>query len=121
MFAVFGINQAKARAMAIKKTPKTTGRGAALRQLTPEEYQEALNAATEKYMQQMKPVILSGEFSTPSTCSEFMALAAKGGASRLSVMIKAPVQTKDKKGRAKITKRWLPYDSGKDYLAGITL
>ncbi|MDP2715508.1 hypothetical protein [Rheinheimera sp.] len=121
MFAVFGINQAKARAMAIKKTPKTTGKGDSLRQLTPAEYQEALNAATEKYMQQMKPVILSGEFSTPSTCGEFIYLASKGGASRLTVMIKAPVETKDKKGRKKITKRWMPYDSSKDYTAGITL
>lgn len=121
MFAVFCINHAKARAMAIKKTPKTTGKGKALRQLTPDEYQAALNEATEKYMQQMKPVILSGEFATPSTCTEFMTLAAKGGASRLTVMIKAPVESKDKKGRAKIKKTWMPFDSGKDYTAGIQL
>ncbi|MBU2113684.1 MAG: hypothetical protein KKE94_07905 [Gammaproteobacteria bacterium] len=121
MFAVFGINQAKAREMAIKKTPKTTGKGKALRQLTPEEYQQAINAATEKYMQQMKPVILSGEFCQPSICSEFMALAAKDGASRLQVMIKAPVQSKDKKGRTKIKKTWMAYDSSKDYTADLSL
>ena len=79
MFAVFGINQAKARAMAIKKTPKTTGKGDNLRQLTADEYQALLAANTEKYMQQMKPVILSGEFSTPDTCQQFIAMAVKGG------------------------------------------
>jgi hypothetical protein len=115
MFAVFGINEAKARAIAIKKTPKTTGKGAALRQLTPEEYQALLAANTEKYMQQMKPVILSGEFAQPSVCEQFIAIAQKQGASRLQVMIKAPVQSKDKKGRLKVKKTWMAYDSSKDY------
>lgn len=121
MFAVFGINQAKARAMAIKKTPKTTGKGNTLRQLTADEYQELLSANTEKYLTQMKPVILSGEFSTPDTCQQFIAMAEKQGACRLRVMIKAPVQSKDKKGRTKIKKSWQAYDSNKDYTAGITL
>lgn len=115
MFAVFGINQAKARAMAIKKTPKTTGKGDSLRQLTPAEYQEALNAATEKYMQQMKPVILSGEFCTPETCQQFIEMAVKGGAKRCSVMIKAPVERKTKGGKTRISKSWQKYDSSKDY------
>ena len=121
MFAVFGINHAKARAMAIKKTPKTTGKGKAMRQLTPAEYDEALNAATEKYMAQMKPVILSGEFAQPAVCEQFIAMAKKQGASRLQVMIKAPVQSTDKKGRVKIKKTWMAYDSNKDYTAGIAL
>lgn len=115
MFAVFGINHAKARAMAIKKTPKTTGRGAALRQLTPEEYQEALNAAIEKYMQQMKPVILSGEFATPETCQQFIEMAVKGGANRCVVMIKAPVERKAKGGKTRMSKSWQKYDSTKNY------
>ncbi|MEO3879299.1 hypothetical protein [Rheinheimera fenheensis] len=121
MFAVFGISHAKARAIAIKKTPKTTGKGESLRQLTPAEYEEALNVATEKYMQQMKPVILSGEFSTPAVCDQFIQMATKGGASRLQVMIKAPVQSKDKKGRVKIKKTWMAYDSSKDYTAGLSI
>ena len=79
MFAVFGINEAKARAMAIKKTPKTTGKGETLRQLTPEEYQAALAANTEKYLQKMKPVMLSPEYSMPETCQQFMQMAVKGG------------------------------------------
>lgn len=115
MFAVFGINQAKARAMAIKKTPKTTGIGANLRQLTPEEYQALLDANTEKYMQQMRPVILSGEFATPDTCQQFIAMAVQGGATRCSVMIKAPVERKTKGGKTSISKSWQKYHSGKDY------
>ncbi|MAD75126.1 MAG: hypothetical protein CML20_10110 [Rheinheimera sp.] len=118
MFAVFGISYEKARAKAIKLTKKTTGKGKELRQLTQAEYDEALNAATEKYMQQMKPVILSGEFSQPSVCQQFIAMAAEKGASQLQVMIKAPVQTKDKKGRAKVSKRWMEYSSTKDYTLG---
>lgn len=115
MFAVFGINESKARAMAIKKTAKTTGKGKNLRQLTPDEYQEALNANAEKYMQQMKPVILSSEYSTPSVCNDFIALAKKTGATRLTVMMKAPVESKDKKGRLKIVKRWQEYQAGHNY------
>ncbi|CAM3900109.1 hypothetical protein [Rheinheimera salexigens] len=115
MFAVFGINESKARAMAIKKTAKTTGKGKNLRALTDEEYQAALNANTEKYMQNMKPVILSSEYSTPSVCADFIALAQKAGAKKLEVMIKAPVETKDKKGRAKIVKRWTQYQAGHNY------
>ncbi|MBV2127954.1 hypothetical protein [Arsukibacterium indicum] len=118
MFAVFGISYKKARAKAIKLTKKTTGKGKELRQLTPAEYDEALNAATEKYMQQMKPVILSGEFSQPTICDEFIAMAEKSGAKQLQVMIKAPVQSKDKKGRAKVSKRWMEWDSSKDYTLG---
>ena len=83
MFAVFGINEAKARAMAIKKTPKTTGRGANLRQLTPAEYQEQLAANTEKYLQKMKPVMLSPEYSMPETCQQFIAMAVQGGGNTL--------------------------------------
>lgn len=115
MFAVFVINQRKAREMAIKKTAKTTGKGKTLRQLTPDEYQEALNVATEKFMQQMKPVILSPEYSTPSVCADFITLAEKSGATRLSVMMKAPVESKDKKGRLKIVKRWTQYQTDNNY------
>ena len=115
MFAVFGINEAKARAMAIKKTPKTTGKGKNLRQLTADEYQALLAANTEKYLAQMKPVILSGEFSTPDTCQQFIAMAVKGGATRCSVMIKAPVERKTKGGKTRVSKSWMPYDSSKDY------
>lgn len=115
MFAVFGINETKARQMAIKKTPKTTGKGKQQRALTAEEYEAALAENTARYLQQMKPVILSPEYSTPETCHQFIQMAMQGGATRCAVMIKAPVERKTKTGRTKIGKSWMPYDSSKQY------
>lgn len=79
MFAVFGINETKARAMAVKKTPKTTGKGKQMRQLTTEEYQQLLAENTERFLQQMKPVMLSTEYSTPDICQQFIQMAVSGG------------------------------------------
>ena len=83
MFAVFGINETKARQMAIKKTPKTTGKGKQQRALTPEEYRVLLEQNTTRYLQQMKPVILSPEYATPETCQQFIQMAVQGGGDTL--------------------------------------
>lgn len=79
MFAVFGVSVEKARAMAIKKTKRTVGKGKELRRLTDAEYQQALNDATEKFMLQMKPVILSPAYSSPSIALQFKQMAEQGG------------------------------------------
>lgn len=118
MFAVFGINETRARQMAIKKTPKTTGKGKQQRALTTEEYQALLEQNTVRYLQQMKPVILSPEYATPETCQQFIQMAVQGGATRCQVMIKAPVERKGKGGRISMGKSWMPYDSSKQYSVG---
>lgn len=115
MFAVFGVSVEKARAMAIKKTKRTVGKGKELRRLTDAEYQQALNDATEKFMQQMKPVLLSPEYSSPSIALQFKQMAEQGGVKRAEVRIKAPIQSKDKKGRPRISKSWMLFEPGRDY------
>ncbi|WP_396180212.1 hypothetical protein [Flavobacterium sp.] len=107
--------------MAVKKTPKTTGKGKQLRALTDQEYQDLLQQNTERYMQQMKPVILSPEYSTPDICLDFIKMATDGGATRCQIMIKAPVERKGRGGRVSIGKSWMPYEAGKDYSIKSTL
>ncbi|MEN3158260.1 hypothetical protein ABC502_07745 [Alkalimonas sp. NCh-2] len=115
MFAVFGVSVEKARSMALKKTKRTVGKGQTLRTLTDAEYQQALAEATEKFMRQMKPVILSPEYSTPAIAEQFKAMALQGGVKRAEVRIKAPIQSKDKKGRPRTSKSWMLYEPGRDY------
>lgn len=115
MFAVFGKSLAKAREKALKTIPKFTGKGAKYRKLTPEEYQELLAANTEKVFSKMKPVVLSKEYSSPEICQQFMKLAEREGYQELNVRIKAPVQSTDKKVRAKIASRWVRYVPGNNY------
>lgn len=115
MFAVFGKSLAKAREKALKTTPKFTGKGANYRKLTDEEYQALLAEKTEKIFSNMKPLVLSKEYSSPEICKQFMQLAEREGYQELNVRIKAPVQSTDKKGRAKIASRWLPFVPGNDY------
>lgn len=115
MFAVFGKSYETAKKKALKLTPTHTGTGATYRKLSDAEYQQSLAENTEKLFAQMKPVALSQEYSSPEICTEFMKLAERQGYQGLTVRIKAPVQSKDTKGRAKITSRWLPYVPGNDY------
>ena len=115
MFAVFGKSYEAAKKKALKLTPTHTGTGASYRKLTDAEYQQELAANTEKLFEKMKPVALSKEYSSPEICTEFMRLAERQDYQGLTVRIKAPVQSKDTKGRAKITSRWLPYVPGNDY------
>lgn len=115
MFAVFGKSYEKAREKALKKTSRFVGKGKNYRQLTDEEYQQALAENTEKLFQQMKPLVLSKEYSSPEICSQFIKLAEKQGYQGLAVKIKAPVQSTDKKGRQRVAAKWVNYVAGNDY------
>ncbi len=115
MFAVFGKSYEAAKKKALKLTPTHTGTGASYRKLTDAEYQKELAENTEKLFEKMKPVALSREYSSPEICTEFMRLAERQGYQGLTVRIKAPVQSTDKKGRAKIANRWVRYVPGNDY------
>ena len=123
MFAVFGIQLAKARIKAEKlvKAAESKKKAAATKaknkyqELTPEAFADAVNAELERIACQMKPVRISPEYNVPAAAEHFCKLATQHQVMNLQVFIKAPEQTKDKKGRLKTVGRYVLFVPGKNY------
>lgn len=116
MFAVFGVTHQHAKKVTEKKTPRTVKVKKKSVTRTDAEYAAAVQKAADEQFEKMKPLILSPEYSSPSIAEEFMAMAKKIGAVRLEVRIKAPVK-KTIKGKEKVVRRWVKWESAKDYEA----
>lgn len=128
MFAVFGVSLPKARAKAEKtvKAAEAKKQAAATKakkkylELSPEAFAEAVNAELERVIGQSKPVRISPEYSVPAAAEHFCEIAKKQPFANLQLFIKAPEQTKDKRGRVKVVGRYVPFTPGKDYsLTGV--
>lgn len=128
MFAVFGVHLAKARLKAEKtvKAAEAKKLAAATKakkkhsELTPEAFAEAVNAELERVICQSKPVRISPEYNVPAAAEHFCEIAKKQPFANLQLFIKAPEQTKDKRGRVKVVGRYVPFIQGKDYsLTGV--
>lgn len=128
MFAVFGIQLAKARLKAEKLVKAAEAKKAAAaikakskhQELTPEAFAAAVNAELERIVCQIKPVRISPEYNVPAAAEHFCQIEKKQPFANLMVFIKVPEQTKDKKGRAKVVGRYVPFVPGKDYsLTGV--
>lgn len=123
MFAVFGVHLAKARLKAeqavvsaeAKKQRASTKAKKKYSELTPEAFAEAVNVELERVIGQSKPVRISPEYNVPAAAQHFCEIAKKQPFANLQLFIKAPEQTKDKRGRVKVVGRYVPFVIGKDY------
>ena len=128
MFAVFGVHLAKARLKAEKAVVSAEAKKqrAAIKakkkyqELTPEAFAEAVNAEPERIVGQTKPVRISPEYNVPAAAEHFCSIAKNQAFANLQIFIKAPEQTKDKRGRTKVVGRYVHFIQGKDYsLSGV--
>lgn len=129
MFAVFGICLVKARAKAEKTVKGQEEKRAAaakkaklqnFKPLTPEQFEDRVNSELERLVNSSAPARISPEYNVPAAAEHFCQIAKKQPFANLMVFIKAPEQTRDKKGRAKVVGRYVPFVPGKDYsLTGV--
>ena len=109
MFAVFGITDKVLMQLAAKKVPESKVKSEAHRA-------ELFEKAMVSLLAKKKPVILTPEFSAPEMAERALQLLAKEpGADRLSVYIRACQLGKTKKGKPKVTRKWVEFVRGKEY------
>lgn len=127
MFAVFGIDPKKVKEKAHKQALAVVGKAHKKAKDTKGKTKVPAVEAVEaellaKLLESTPPIRVSPEYSMPTTCEQYIAMAEKQGFIRCSVFIKAPAVSKDKKGRSKTVQRYVQFVPGNDYqLKGSTL
>jgi hypothetical protein len=112
MFYVYGVSMTLARKVAKKKCSTHDGVHPNRRLLTPEEYQAKLVEMTAERYKKMKPQRLSHSLSTPSLCSQYIALANTQEAHRdLHVRYRKSTGKTNPKTRKEIFS-WVVYTGG---------
>jgi hypothetical protein len=120
MFAVFGVDPKKVKEKAHKQAMAFVGKA---QKKAAETKGKSKVPAIEKVEQEIltkllestPPIRVSPEYSMPTTCEQYIAMAEKQGFVRCSVFIKAPAVSKDKKGRSKTVQRYVQFVPGQDY------
>lgn len=109
MFAVFGIADKVLSQLAAKKVPDAKVKSEAHRA-------ELFSKALEKLLAKKKPVMLTPEFSAPEMAERALQLLAKEpGADCLTVYIRACELGKTKKGKPKVSRKWVEFVRGREY------
>lgn len=81
-FAVFGMSRAVALRDAYKNTPTTRGNGAAVVQMSADEWEDACQRKADKVMAGVKVKQLSQLFDAPQFAEQFIELQRKAGSCR---------------------------------------
>ena len=120
MFAVYGVDPKKVKEKAHKQALAVVGKAQKKAKETKGKtkvpaVEEVETELLAKLLETVPPIRVSPEYSMPTTCEQYIAMAEKQGFVRCSVFIKAPAVSKDKKGRSKTVQRYVQFVPGQDY------